>query len=48
MKEDKENEGNGENDDAKERGAARSSVSFSLEKEAAKPWPHSLSTLEKR
>ena len=37
MKEDKGNEGNSDDDNAKERGAARSSVSFSLDKEAEAP-----------
>ena len=37
MKEDKGDEGNSDGDDANERGAARSSVSFSLEKEAEEP-----------
>ena len=37
MKEDKGNEGNSDNDAVKERGATRSSVSFSSEKEAEEP-----------
>ena len=37
MKEDKGNKGNGDDDDAKERGAARSFVSFSSEKETEEP-----------
>ena len=33
------NEGNDDADDAKEKNAARSFVSFSLEKETKEPWP---------
>ena len=40
-----ENEGNGDADDAKEKDAARSFVSFSSEKEAKKPWPPPLLSL---
>ena len=37
MMEDKGNKGNSDDDNAKERGAARSSVFFSSEKETEKP-----------